>query len=220
MQRIVVVGSSDHAEVVLDILSCQASYSVVGLIDSFQIRGSSRLGLQILGQEQDLASLIESGVCVGGIVAIGDNYTRSVVSQRIAGIAPSFQFINAIHPAATLARGVRLGAGVMVAAGVVINPGVEIGNGCLINTRASIDHHVRFGDYASIGPGVTLGGRVSLGELSYVGIGASVRHGISIGDRSVVGGGSMVTSDIPEQVVAYGVPAKVVRDRLAWDKYL
>lgn len=35
--------------------------------------------------------------------------------------------------------------------------------------------------------------------------------GITIGDNSVIGAGSVVTSDIPDNVVAYGVPCKVIR---------
>ncbi|MDR2447303.1 MAG: hypothetical protein LBD58_08485 [Treponema sp.] len=36
--------------------------------------------------------------------------------------------------------------------------------------------------------------------------------GISIGDNSVIGAGSVVTSDIPTNVVAFGVPCRVVRE--------
>lgn len=36
--------------------------------------------------------------------------------------------------------------------------------------------------------------------------------GITIGDNSVIGAGSVVTNDIPENVVAFGVPCRVIRD--------
>ncbi|MEJ2582051.1 MAG: DapH/DapD/GlmU-related protein [Acidobacteriota bacterium] len=46
-----------------------------------------------------------------------------------------------------------------------------------------------------------------------VGIGASIVDSVTIGRNSVIGAGSVVTKDVPPGVVAYGVPARVVRRR-------
>ena len=89
-----------------------------------------------------------------------------------------------------------------------------------MNTRASLDHHGVLGDYASLAPGVTVGGDVSIGEGGAVAIGATVLHGRSIGDWSVVGAGATVIDDVPDGVVAYGTPARVVREREPGDRYL
>ena len=51
-------------------------------------------------------------------------------------------------------------------------------------------------------------------------MGATVLHGRTIGDDTIIGAGSVVTRDIPSNVVAYGVPCKVVRKRDAIDRYL
>jgi acetyltransferase-like isoleucine patch superfamily enzyme len=52
---------------------------------------------------------------------------------------------------------------------------------------------------------------VELGEDVFIGDGAKILKGVSIGRHSVVGAGSIVTTSIPEGVVAAGNPARVIR---------
>jgi acetyltransferase-like isoleucine patch superfamily enzyme len=56
-----------------------------------------------------------------------------------------------------------------------------------------------------------VGGEVEIGSHSMIGIGAVVSNRVKIGKESVIGGNSFVIKDIPENVVAYGIPAKIIR---------
>ncbi|MFT8890036.1 MAG: DapH/DapD/GlmU-related protein [Ethanoligenens sp.] len=53
---------------------------------------------------------------------------------------------------------------------------------------------------------------VRIGKNVWIGSGVQILPGITIGNYSVIGAGSVVTSDIPPNVVAYGVPCKVIRE--------
>jgi acetyltransferase-like isoleucine patch superfamily enzyme len=53
---------------------------------------------------------------------------------------------------------------------------------------------------------------VTCGEETYLGLGCQVIEKVNIGRGSLIGAGSTVTRDIPEQVVAVGSPAKVIRE--------
>ena len=44
------------------------------------------------------------------------------------------------------------------------------------------------------------------------GMGTNVIDGVKIGKNSIIGAGSLVTKDIPDNVVAYGSPCKIIRD--------
>ena len=79
-------------------------------------------------------------------------------------------------------------------------------------------HHCTIEDGAHISPGVCVGGWTRIGRATWVGIGATVRDRITIGERSIIGAGAVVVKDIPEGVVAYGVPAKVVSEIAATDR--
>lgn len=220
MRPIVLIGSSGHARVIADIVRAQQRYALVGLIDSYKPAGPSSFGLPVLGNEALLAEMVRARRVWGAIVAIGDNATRANVWADVKGHAPDLAHCTAIHPAAVVARDVTIGPGSVVMAGAVINPGVRVGAGVIINTRASIDHDSEVRDFASVAPGATLSGNVTVGVRTALGVGASVQHSVHIGDDVVVGGASYVNRDLPDGVVAYGVPAKVVRVRAPGDRYL
>lgn len=59
---------------------------------------------------------------------------------------------------------------------------------------------------------------VHIGNNVWVGAGALIMPGITIGDNSVIGAGSVVTKDIPENVVAVGNPCRVIREIGEHDK--
>lgn len=54
---------------------------------------------------------------------------------------------------------------------------------------------------------------IVIGNDVWVGAGVRILDGVHIGDHSVIGAGSVVTRDIPENSVAVGVPARVMRSR-------
>ena len=91
------------------------------------------------------------------------------------------------------------------------------------------DTHIYIGDYTMLGPNVTLAtaghpidpelrGRglqynmpVHIGKNCWLGAGVIVMPGVTIGDNTVIGAGSIVTKDIPANVVAVGNPCRVMR---------
>ena len=59
---------------------------------------------------------------------------------------------------------------------------------------------------------------IHIGNNVWIGAGAKVMPGVTIGDNTVIGAGAVVTRDIPSNVVAMGVPCKVVREIGEHDK--
>ena len=60
---------------------------------------------------------------------------------------------------------------------------------------------------------------VTVGNNVWIGVGATVLAGVTIGDNSVIGAGSVVTKDIPANVVAAGVPCRVLREITEADRH-
>lgn len=218
--NIVIVGSSGHARVVLDIVEKQGLYTISGFIDSYRPAGETESGYPILGDESLLPGLVADGELDGFIVAIGDNHIRQKVTDRIAAICPTLPLVAAVHPSANIGRGVVIGPGTVVMAGASVNPASTIGVGCILNTHCSLDHDSAIGDFASLAPASATGGNCKIAAGAAVGIGATLVHGISVGTHTIVGAGATVLRDLPAQVVAYGTPAKVVSERAVGDRYL
>lgn len=219
-RKVLVVGSSGHARVVIDILVQLKTFSVHGIVDSYAECGTFCGDIPILGTEHDMARLIDEHDVYGVVVAIGDNYVRMQMVEILRKTAPGLRFITAIHPNAYVAPDVRFGEGTVVMAGTVINTGSIVKDHCIINTNASLDHDGVMEDYSSLGPNAAAGGNVTVGKCTAISLGANVIHRINIGEHTVIGAGAAVIKDIPSYVVALGVPARVARTRQAGDRYL
>lgn len=109
---------------------------------------------------------------------------------------------------------------------------VHLGNYVYANFNLTCvdDTHIYIGDNTMIGPNVTLATAghpilprlrekgyqfnlpIHIGKNCWLGAGVIVLPGVNIGDNSVIGAGSIVTKDIPSNVVAYGSPCKVIRE--------
>ena len=220
MKDIIVIGSSGHAKVVVDVLETEGMYRVAGLIDPYRKRGERAFGHEIRGSVEDVGELCKRHGIGYVFIAIGDNWVRHNMYQKIVSTCPGIVFATAVHPSAIIAKKVVIGNGSVVMAGVVVNNYTRIGAFCIINTSASIDHDCYLEDYSSVAPSVCLGGNVRIGKYSAVSIGAVVSHRVEIGQHTIVGAGSTVLADIPDQVLAYGTPARIIRKRETGEEYL
>jgi sugar O-acyltransferase (sialic acid O-acetyltransferase NeuD family) len=220
MHKIVIIGSSGHAKVVIDIIEREGRYVIVGLVDRYRQLGEKTLGYSVLGCEEDLPILMQRHALKGLAVAIGDNFVRSKVVANVLEICPTLPFVSVIHPRASVARDVIIGSGTVIMAGAVVNPGCSIGRSCILNTNSSLDHDSSMNDFSSLAPRVATGGNCSLGVCSAVCIGAVLINGVVVGEHTVIGAGSTVISSIGSFKLAYGTPARVIRERTQGDKYL
>ena len=219
-ERVVIFGSSDHARVVIDVTEKEGRYVIAGLIGVFKDIGEEVMGYKILGSEDNLLQIVKEKNVYGGLIAIGDNYVRLKVYKKIVKIIPDFKFVTVIHPSVQIGKNVQIGGGTMIMAGVVVNPCSVIGQHCILNTNASLDHDCVMDNFSSLAPNVATGGNVQVGECTAIGLGASISNNIVIKEHTVIGTGSVVVKDIPEFVVAYGVPAKAMRTREVGEKYM
>ena len=204
---IILFGGGGHAKVVADILELSGKeiFKVVALHpDQSDLRQKYR----VISESQFLEEPTEA---FRAVIAIGEGKNRLALVDRLSQKKANVIFISTIHPSAVLANGVEVGAGSMMMAGSIVNPGTKIGSHCIINTGATIDHDCRIENFSSIAPGCSLGGGVWVSEGCTIGIGAKILPGKKIGRGSVVGAGAVVTRDIPDGVVAYGIPAKKIR---------
>lgn len=220
MKRIIVIGASGHARIIIDCLERGGEYQVAGLLDDRLPVGEERFGLPILGAPGDIAKLAAEYALAGGVVGIGDNWTRRLVYQAVRELAPDFRFVSVIHPSAQIGSDVTIGDGSVVMAGGIVSPGATVGNNCVISTNSSLGHESTMNEHGSLSPKVATGGNVRIGTCTAVMLGVSIAHGVTIGDHTVVGAGSLVLRDLPSNCVAYGTPAKFVRQRLPSEPYM
>jgi sugar O-acyltransferase (sialic acid O-acetyltransferase NeuD family) len=124
------------------------------------------------------------------------------------------KFISTIHKGLDISKTSKLGIGLLINSKVSIAAHTTIGDFVSINRHVSIGHHTKIGDYTSINPGVNIAGNVTIGEGCTIGMGCNILEGIIIGHNTIVGAGSVVTKDLPDNVIAYGSPCRVIKENL------
>lgn len=220
VKNIIIVGASGHGGMVLDCVEKEGRYNVLGFLDSFKKKGTEQNGLEILGSELDLPRLMDKLDIHGAILAIGNNWTRKGMADKIGDIIPGLEIITAVHPSAIIGRGVKIGKGTVIMPGAIINANSRIGDFCILNTNSSLGHDGNMKDFSSIASGVCTGGNLVLGRFSAISLGANVIENISIGEHSIVGAGSLVIDHIVGHSMVYGSPARFIKGRKTGGPYL
>lgn len=96
--------------------------------------------------------------------------------------------------------------------------GIEIGNNVLFAPRVGIYTSNHAIDSAERAAGACYAKPVKIGNNVWIGAGVHINQGVTIGDNTIIGSGSVVTKSIPANVVAAGVPCKVIREITEKDK--
>ncbi|PIS21475.1 transferase [candidate division WWE3 bacterium CG08_land_8_20_14_0_20_41_15] len=207
--KIVIIGAGGQAGVVCEILKHDRNVEIVGFIDPVLKEPNEKImGLPILGDFSVLPELIRQGI-KGYVVGIGDNKLRAQRFEEMKNVG--LEPINAIHPTANIAHNVKIGKGTVVSIGATIATGAAIGNDVIINTGAIIEHDDIIEDNVHIGPGAVLAGRVTVKRGAFVGMRSAVKEYTTIGENATIGAGTVVLDDIPDNAVAVGIPAKVIK---------
>jgi acetyltransferase EpsM len=209
LPHLIIWGASGHARVVADIIRLNHQYKLAGFVDDTAAAPDRFLDLTVYHDPEALEAVRDEGA-TSLVVAVGDCRARMRLAETAA--KRGFTLISAIHPRAIVSSDASIGEGTVVAAGAVVNPGCSIGTNVIVNTGATVDHDCRIGDGVHISPGAHLGGWVTVGRATWLGIGAIVKDRMAIGEGAMIGAGSVVLSEIPDRVVAWGVPAKPMKE--------
>lgn len=213
-RKLVIFGAGGHATSVAD-AALSSGWDIHAFLDDHR-EGASLLDRPV---RRGLAQVFDPDAHAL-VLAVGDNFRRERIFEELAREFPGLVTPAIIHRTAFVSPHAMVGPGSVILAMSVIGPNSSVGRLCIVNTRASLDHDCRMEDFASLAPGTTTGGTVSLGRRSAISMGATVKHGVRVGQDTVVGAASYVHRDLGDNVVAYGCPARIVRNRQAGDPYL
>jgi acetyltransferase-like isoleucine patch superfamily enzyme len=121
-------------------------------------------------------------------------------------------FEKLIHPSCVISSSTKIDSGIQMEPLSVLAPYSKIGFGVNIGRNCSIGHHTTLKDFCSVYFGSNVAGRVKIEKNTTIGPGTTIFEQVRIGENTIIGGGSVVTRDIPSNVLAFGNPCKVIKE--------
>lgn len=208
MSDIVLIGGGGHCGVVIDVIEQHGKYRIAGIVDVKEKVGSKVRGYKVFATDDDLEKLTTKyeNFCLT-IGHTGSDKIRRNLHQKLKALGATFPVIISKH--AIVAADVAIGEGTVIMHGVVINVGTTIGVCGIINTSSVVEHDCMLGDHCHVAPGAVLTGGCVVNLGSFIGAGAVLIPGITVGSNSIVGAGSTVISNVPDNSVVAGSPAKL-----------
>lgn len=143
-------------------------------------------------------------------IGVGNPLHRHQMSDKL--LQAGGHLVSVVSPLAIVgAFENSIGSGSSIFTHVVIESSNSIGRGCLIHHAAFISHDTVIGDFSEISPSVQVLGKVQIGHHCSIGTSAVLLPGVHIGNHVTIGAGAVVTRNIPDNSVAIGIPARVIK---------
>ena len=195
-ETIAIYGKSGHGKVLADIALAKGFKEILWIDDDPKKEALSFLEFYEFYYE------------VPVLLGIGDNHIRQKLFNSLK--SKGFSLPSIVHPSAVISLSASIAEGSVIMPSVVINAGARIAKGCIINTACVIEHDCVISDFVHISPKASLAGNVKVSSFSHIGLGANIIQGINIGENTIIGAGATVINDVPSNVTAVGIPAKVL----------
>ncbi|TVZ54852.1 sugar O-acyltransferase (sialic acid O-acetyltransferase NeuD family) [Lutibacter sp. Hel_I_33_5] len=162
--------------------------------------------LRTLSEAKDYLFHNDSSFTIG----IGNPVLRKKTKDKFENIGGVFtSIISPLSRIGHYRNSISVGCNIMT--GTVVTSNVKIKEGALINLNCTVGHDCIIGRFVELSPGVNVSGNCVIGDYSTIGTNATILPNITIGKNVVIGAGAVVNKNIPDNVVAVGVPSKIIK---------
>lgn len=211
IKELIVLGKSDATiTMILDNLESNECFPSITIINNLELDiekpfENESFKIEIL---KELNHELGENVAffIGGI----QSKTKQKIFERFQ--ISKDDFCSITHATSSISKTSKIGFGCLINSLVSVAAHTLIGDFISINRNVSIGHHTTIHDFSTINPGCNIAGNVVINKGVQIGMGTNVIDGITIGENTIVGAGSLVTKDLPANVVAFGSPAKIIKN--------
>lgn len=214
-KKVILVGAGQHCNVVMYNMEAEGKFEVACIAEVDSSKWNSVInGVRVEPfknfDESVMRDIEEKYHTNLFFISFGAMQWRKPVYEYLS--CHGWEAVNIIHPNAVVSPTAKIGKGVLVECGCLVTPSPTIGDNVVVNTGSQVNHDNIVGNHVYIASGVILSGGVTIEENTLLDDGVVVTLGRKVGKNCIIGAGGIVTKDIPDGVVAYGNPCKVVRE--------
>lgn len=206
MKNLIIIGSGGMGREIFNLATQCNGYNtdfvIKGFLDDWPDSINSFKGYPPLIGTVDNYSVQPNDVFV---CSLGNVENKKTAIQTI--LNKEGEFINLIHPTATINFGVEIGKGCIILQNAFIGDHAKIGDFVLIQVSTVIGHDVQIGKFSRIDCLALCVGGTELKEEVTVHTAAVINHGVVVGKNAQVGALSFVIRNVKENTTVYGNPA-------------
>lgn len=207
-----IIGAKGFAKEVLEVLNQLNQLENVSFYDDVNDDVSNMLydKFPVLRTAKE-ATIYFNEVSKKFTIGIGNPILRKKLYDKFTSLGG--EFTSTISPSAQIGVfGNQIANGCNIMTGTIITSDIQIMTGTLINLNCTIGHDSMIGSFVELSPGVHISGNCKIGDFTVFGTNATMLPKLTIGKNVIVGAGSVVTKDLPDNCVAVGIPAKIIKE--------
>ncbi len=167
-------------------------------------------GHKVIGKISEVLSSFKSQLITHLIIGIGYKH-MGVRASLYNSFKNKIPFASIVHSTSWVDPSVKIGEGVIIYPGTIIDTGCILNDNIVINVGCTIAHDTEIGAHCFISPSVALAGFIYVGEQSILGINCTVIDNIKIVSNTQIGGGGVVIDSITNSGVYVGNPVRLIR---------
>lgn len=210
--RLAIIGAAALGRQIGEHARTDKGWTITGYYDDRSV-GTEFNGAPVLGSTNCVEADYARGRFDGIMIGIGYNQmaARALHFERLKGRVP---FANLVHSSAYVHSSCKMGEGIFLYPGVIIDMAVQLEDNVLIHVGGSVAHDSVIGQHSYLAPGVNVAGYATIGRCCFVGIGATIIDEIAIAPNSIIGAGSVIIHNTDPNSVSVGVPARQIKKRI------
>jgi sugar O-acyltransferase (sialic acid O-acetyltransferase NeuD family) len=188
---IVLLGGGGHCKSCIDVIEQQDVYRIIGILDMAELKGTSILGYEVIGTDDDLPNFIKT--IKNYIITVGQ--IKSPAKRiELYNLLKSYnlQLPAILSPLAYVAKSALIGEGSIIMHHALVNASAVIGRNSIINSKALIEHDAIVEDHCHISTAAIINGGVKVGRESFIGSNAVTKQYITIPENSFIKANSLV----------------------------
>jgi len=217
MKKIVILGGSGIGMIAAYLAKELGYYEILGFLNDALPVGT-QIGkynkIPVIGTSDDVVQYLKKDNVYFFIAYVGMQNEQKVFEKVESLNIPSEKLATLIHHSAIIPKGFcKIGNGILMAPLSQLSPDTTIEDNCILLPNSFVGHDSTLRKFAHIATNAVVGANVDVGKAVHVGSNATIREKIKIGDYALIGSGAVVLSNVGENEIWVGNPAKLLRSK-------
>lgn len=212
MKKLLIVGTGQHARMLVELIEEQGLYQIVGFV-SKEKQNKKIYKYPIVCNDISLKLYLKKNPEVKYyLCGVGDNFggmkgRKKIIEKFDKQLIPA----TIISPKAYISKNAKIQKGSVIEAFAKIMNGVNIGKHSMVESFTAVNHDQKVGSNVFIGNNCSLAGK-SIGSDTIIGDGSVIGYKISIGSNCIINQGTKVYKNIKNNSIAYGAPLEIIKN--------